>query len=125
MAPEWRFTAELGARHTLGGSSLGSRVTSAIYRNLKQNDWCWCLSKRQSKIITNCLQAQSDSRDQLMKKRCLYSAPGGGRQAGFTLVELLVVIAIISILMALMMPAISRAKAKANAISCVNKMRQL
>ena len=50
--------------------------------------------------------------------------PGRGI-AGFTLVEMLVVIGIIGILMSLLMPSLSRAKAKANQIKCLNHMRQL
>lgn len=58
-----------------------------------------------------------------MKSRTTVAGPGG--PTGFTLIELLVVIAIIAILAAMLLPALGRAKQKAQGIQCLNYKKEL
>ena len=60
-----------------------------------------------------------------MKENHEIHTSSSSRAEGFTLIELLVVIAIIAILAAMLLPALSAAKARAQAVTCMSHYNQL
>jgi len=71
------------------------------------------------------LLTKAARRDEAAPPKCSHHPAACGHRVGFTLVELLVTISIISILAALLFPALSSARKKAQTAQCQTNLRQL